>query len=1401
MKKIFLAIILVAAAVLSACSNFDDSALRDRIDDFKKRIEALQSKAGDLEAQIRDLSLLTNGNVITSVTQDSDGRYVVTYKDDDDVEHSVVLATTEDILDVPVLGVQLDEEEGIYYWTQYLDGRSEWLCRENGERIPVRGNTPLLAVDDEGYWTVDGARIFDAENRPVAANDERSSLFRAASCENGIFTLTLGNGEVLSFRVFDTLNLKLSVAATVTVVDAAAGSEIVYELSGEAADRALVSVALAAGGAEATLDRENRKVSVRFNGDFSTASNARVILMAYDLADNVVVKPVFFRPADTDRVEIATAAGLLQFAAEVNGGGFPDGMQVVLTDDIDMKEVQAWTPVGNGTFNGTAITGARFSGTFDGQGHTIDHLVVVDDAVAANGVVGLFGCIENATVKNVVLGNGCSFSAKSTGFLHVGGIVAAAVASTVESCDNYAAISVESGVKNQRVVAGGVVGATFAGAGAQVSNCRNYGAMSSANTLSDNNGANGIQIAGILGFANSTANDGVTTVSKCENRGELNVQAARAAGIVGALNYTCDIVDCHNEAAITNTDVTASNSRTGGIAGLMNNTSNIAGCVNTGDVTFAVAGDTTHGYAAGIVSQIQTANCSVTDCTNYGRVRSDIIKTETATSRYIAIIAANTNKTACRIADCKVGGKIGPYTEDGTYSVTEITADNYADYIWFSNDLTQTPDLENNLFAGEASSDTKGIRTVADLLAFRDAVNAGASTAEWEDESGVVHLLADLDLASVGVWTPIGNASIASGSFSPVTVKGNAFTGKFDGYGHTLKNVELTTAATDSEAVYGLFGVLKNAEVSNLTLGAASGDATALKVNTAASVWTGSLAGVVIDSKVADCTSYAPIEYDSGTAPASRSAVGMMALVTSSDASSYLDNCKNYGKITVDVHGSTSNGWANAPHIGGICAIATSNTETKQVNHIDYCANYGDLESNSARTAGIVAAANNYTEFNSCVNYGTQTNSIGANGRLGGITVLMGTGCAMTDCINYGDVISTSADGARVGGLLSLPNHATNSFSGCANYGKVISNSQYRGVFWGYCNMNVNWVNCLAAGITGVWNDGTVIHDQLPDEESYLGPVGATAPNLSNITYQIGTTDGSGSEPSQGPEPELRILCIGNSFTKDAVEHLPKMIAAAGIETVKIVHVYYGGRTIPEYASGYSTTKDYTCYMFNTGTDLWLSYANWSIEQAVKSDRWDIVTIQEHTGNYRAWSWTEEEKLAVTGLIDAIKKDQGDHLPSFKYIMSQAYYDMGKIGSGSKPYITWTTQAEMFDVIVEQGKKVLAETDIDAILPTGTTLQNLRTSSLDNAMNLTRDGYHMDYGISRYAAACTLFEMLITPKYDITLDDNAFRYTVSNTAEGSYSTPVTDENRTVALQAARYAIAKPFEVTDISIRR
>ena len=88
--------------------------------------------------------------------------------------------------------------------------------------------------------------------------------------------------------------------------------------------------------------------------------------------------------------------------------------------------------------------------------------------------------------------------------------------------------------------------------------------------------------------------------------------------------------------------------------------------------------------------------------------------------------------------------------------------------------------------------------------------------------------------------------------------------------------------------------------------------------------------------------------------------------------------------------------------------------------------------------------------------------------------------------------------------------------------------------------------------------------------------------------------------------------------------------------------------------------------------------------------------------------------------------------------------------------------------------------------------------NVDNNMDLTRDSYHMDFGLSRYGAACTVFEAIVKPCTGKTLDGNAYRYSTSSTDPTKYSTPVTDANAPIAVRAAQEAVKKPFEVTNLS---
>ena len=106
-------------------------------------------------------------------------------------------------------------------------------------------------------------------------------------------------------------------------------------------------------------------------------------------------------------------------------------------------------------------------------------------------------------------------------------------------------------------------------------------------------------------------------------------------------------------------------------------------------------------------------------------------------------------------------------------------------------------------------------------MEFVRSVNAGASTSRWENADGEVCLLADIDLTGIK-WTPIGSAT-GVGSGAPTYEFSNAFTGKFNGKGHSITGISWTCDMSKNN-VYGLFGAADGAKISNLVIGA-KGDA------------------------------------------------------------------------------------------------------------------------------------------------------------------------------------------------------------------------------------------------------------------------------------------------------------------------------------------------------------------------------------------------------------------------------------------------------------------------------------------------------------------------------------------------------------------------------------------------
>ena len=99
MKRTLITSLLASALLFGGgCSDdFDDSALWKGVDEIYNQLTELEKQADQLNDQIRLLSSIVNGGAITSITQDAEGNDVIRFKGADNIEHSVTVATKDDV--------------------------------------------------------------------------------------------------------------------------------------------------------------------------------------------------------------------------------------------------------------------------------------------------------------------------------------------------------------------------------------------------------------------------------------------------------------------------------------------------------------------------------------------------------------------------------------------------------------------------------------------------------------------------------------------------------------------------------------------------------------------------------------------------------------------------------------------------------------------------------------------------------------------------------------------------------------------------------------------------------------------------------------------------------------------------------------------------------------------------------------------------------------------------------------------------------------------------------------------------------------------------------------------------------------------------------------------------------
>lgn len=253
----------------------------------------------------------------------------------------------------------------------------------------------------------------------------------------------------------------------------------------------------------------------------------------------------------------------------------------------------------------------------------------------------------------------------------------------------------------------------------------------------------------------------------------------------------------------------------------------------------------------------------------------------------------------------------------------------------------------------------------------------------------------------------------------------------------------------------------------------------------------------------------------------------------------------------------------------------------------------------------------------------------------------------------------------------------------------------------------------------------------------------------------------------------IKILALGNSFSEDAIEqNLYELAKAEGIELV-IGNMNKGGCSLETHWNNIvNNTPDYSYRKIVNGTKS-VSSGLKAISNVLKEEEWDFISIQQvsgHAGLYNTYGPLPE--------IMAYLREYASN-PNVKFILHQTWaYPTNSTHGEFANYDK--DQMKMYEAIINTTKRIAEENNIDIIVPSGTAVQNGRTSALGDSF--CRDEFHLNMTYGRYTAACTWFEKL----FGVDVRNNT--YTVAGLSEFR-----TD----VARAAAHFAVESPYRVTDL----
>lgn len=206
----------------------------------------------------------------------------------------------------------------------------------------------------------------------------------------------------------------------------------------------------------------------------------------------------------------------------------------------------------------------------------------------------------------------------------------------------------------------------------------------------------------------------------------------------------------------------------------------------------------------------------------------------------------------------------------------------------------------------------------------------------------------------------------------------------------------------------------------------------------------------------------------------------------------------------------------------------------------------------------------------------------------------------------------------------------------------------------------------------------------------------------------------------------MKVLAIGNSFSQDATRYLRQIAKSDGFD-MKVVNLYIGGCPLrTHYLNALEDKKAYSLEFAGETTGFYVS-----IKDALISDDWDVVTIQQVSHQSPDYQ-TYQPYLQFMG--EYIRK----YSPKSKIYIHQtwAYEDGSKRLTEELKY---EKASDMLEDIIQAYRLAAEDICADGIIPSGEVMYAMVQHGIEK---VHRDTFHATFGLGRYALGLTWYTVL-----------------------------------------------------------